>query len=51
MFPDSSEEGRLALSDLMMTYWANIAKYGNPNEFVRVLNGKNLQQKIINCLF
>ena len=35
MFPDSSDEGRLALSDLMMTYWANIAKYGNPNEFVR----------------
>ena len=35
MFPDDSDEGRLALSDLMMTYWANIAKYGNPNEFVK----------------
>ena len=31
-FP-TSEEGSLALSDLMMTYWANIAKYGNPNVF------------------
>ena len=33
LFPDFSEEGRLALSDLMMDYWSNIAKYGNPNEF------------------
>ena len=35
LFPDASEEGRLALSNLMMDYWANIAKYGNPNEFTK----------------
>ena len=35
LFPNESKEGRLALSELMMTYWANIAKYGNPNEFIR----------------
>ena len=34
LFPDYSSEGRLALSNLMMAYWANIAKYGNPNEFI-----------------
>ena len=35
LFPEASEEGRLALSNLMMDYWANIAKYGNPNEFTK----------------
>ena len=35
LFPDASEDGRLALSNLMMDYWANIAKYGNPNEFTK----------------
>ena len=35
LFPDSSTEGRLALSDLMMSYWANVAKYGNPSEFAK----------------
>lgn len=35
LFPDASEKGRLALSNLMMDYWANIAKYGNPNEFTK----------------
>ena len=35
LFPDSSTEGRLALSDLMMSYWGNVAKYGNPSEFVK----------------
>ena len=34
VYPDSGTEGRLALSDLMMSYWANVAKYGNPSEFV-----------------
>ncbi len=34
LFPDESEEGRLALSERMMSYWANVAKYGNPNEFI-----------------
>ena len=36
IFPSESEEGRLALNELMMKYWANIAKYGDPNAF---LNG------------
>ena len=35
LFPETSEDGRLALSNLMMDYWANIAKYGNPNEFTK----------------
>ncbi len=35
LFPEASEEGRLALSNLMMDYWANVAKYGNPNEFTK----------------
>ena len=34
LFPESSAEGRDALSDLMMRYWGNIAKYGDPNVFV-----------------
>ena len=34
IFPSESEEGRLALSELMMKYWSNIAKYGDPNAFV-----------------
>ena len=33
LFPSESTEGRLALSELMMKYWANIAKYGDPNAF------------------
>ena len=33
IFPDSSEAGRMALSEQMMTFWANIAKYGDPNMF------------------
>ena len=34
LFPESSAEGRDALSSLMMRYWGNIAKYGDPNVFV-----------------
>ncbi len=34
VFPESSREGRIALSSLMMRYWGNIAKYGDPNVFV-----------------
>ena len=34
LFPESSAEGRDALSNLMMRYWGNIAKYGDPNVFV-----------------
>ena len=34
IFPAESEKGRLALSELMMKYWANIAKYGDPNVFI-----------------
>ena len=34
LFPESSAEGRDALSGLMMRYWGNIAKYGDPNVFV-----------------
>jgi len=34
IFPAESEKGRLALSELMMKYWANIAKYGDPNIFI-----------------
>ena len=34
LFPESSAEGRDALSTLMMRYWGNIAKYGDPNVFV-----------------
>ena len=33
VFPSESEKGRLALSELMMKYWSNIAKYGDPNAF------------------
>jgi para-nitrobenzyl esterase len=34
LFPESTAEGRDALSALMMRYWGNIAKYGDPNVFV-----------------
>ena len=34
LFPESSAEGRDELSSLMMRYWGNIAKYGDPNVFV-----------------
>ena len=34
LFPESTAEGRDALSSLMMRYWGNIAKYGDPNVFV-----------------
>ena len=35
VFPNESKEGREYLSNLMMQYWANIAKYGDPNTFVQ----------------
>ena len=33
VFPNSSLSGAKALSEDMMTYWSNVAKYGNPNSF------------------
>ena len=41
LFPDSSAAGRNSLSEQLMTFWSNIAKYGNPNAFGKQKNGRN----------
>ncbi len=38
LFPDSSAASRNSLSEQMMTFWSNIAKYGNPNAFGKQKN-------------
>ena len=35
LFPDESQAGREELSKVMMRYWGNIAKYGDPIEFTK----------------
>ena len=46
LFPDSSAAGRNSLSEQMMTFWSNIAKYGNPNAF-----GKQKNCQVVICVF
>ena len=45
LFPESSAAGRDALSEQMITFWTNIAKYGDPNAFGNFSNWEKFNMK------